>query len=544
MLAATGVLVAVVALRAAEAPPVAVVALGAPARLQTTLAAPVTWTSANPSTVSVVAGWVFGKKAGTARVAATGAHGDRQDFTVSVAAGRTLAPGPAAPGKIDGFITREGRELRENGRPFRFISWNIPNLHVLEDPSWRQPPADPTQVTPVWWHRVKPEEQEDAVESVVQMGGQVIRAYTLSIAGGRNNRVGPSHYTGPGVPLDEGLMQDYDRMIAICGRHGVRLILPVIDEWHWFGGRKEFTALSGGGDFYTTRKVVDDFKALVAQFVNRVNTVTGIAYKDDPTIMAWETGNELQHVPRAWTAEIAAWLKLQAPRQLVVDGANGSIESADDPNVDLLTNHYYEHHGKDYIARALADAARMGAKRPFFIGEFGCTDPDMVIGTLDAALHSDITGALLWSLRFHSAEGGFYWHNEGPGHSAYHWPGFASNERSGERRVLAALRERAWAMRGFEAPPRSVPRAPVLLPDSTPAALVWRGSTGAETYVLERAAGDGPWTPVARDLTAAAEPFKPYADTTAPRGRVAYRLKAVNVAGESAWSAPLVLENP
>lgn len=448
------------------------------------------------------------------------------------------APGPGDESPVDSFVTREGNHLLESGRPFRFISWNVPNLHVVEDPSWVQRPLAAAGRVPVYWHRVTREEQEDAVQTVVQMGGRVVRPYTLSVKGGRNDRGGPSHVSGPGLPLDEDLMRDYDSMVATCGRHGVRLIIPIIDEWNWFGGRREFAALYGGGDFFTDRRVVDAYKDLIRQLLTRVNTVTGIAYRDDPAIMAWETGNELRRVPRAWTAEIAAWIKAIAPRQLVADGANGSIESADDPNVDLLTDHYYDHGGNDYASRALRDQARAGSRRPFFIGEFGCTDPDAELGAMDATLRGGLAGALFWSLRFHSADGGFYWHREGGSNAAYHWPGFLSNAASGEARVLAGMRERAWAIRGLQPPPLPAPLAPVVLDRTTPAGVVWRGSVGAERYVLERSADGGPWVVVSESLTDDADPFRPFADAGAPAGlALRYRMRAVNAAGASPWSA-------
>ncbi len=519
------------------------VALGPAAKLTPVLAEPTKWASSDPAVVTVVQGWLFGKQAGTATITADSAGKAPVVYTVTVNPGVRLVPAPVEPAHLDGFVTRAGNQLFENGKPFRFISWNVPNLHIIEDPSWVQRPKMSGGHTPVYWHRITAAEQEDAVKTVAQMGGQVIRPYTLSIVGGRNNRIGPSHYTGPQAPLNEDLMEDYDRMIFLCGQHGIRLILPIIDEWDWFGGRKEFAALSGGGDFFTTRQVIDDFKVLIKQLLHRVNTVTGIAYNDDPTIMAWETGNELQHVPAAWTSEIAAWIKQNAPRQLVSDGANGSIASIDDPNVDMVTEHYYEHGGRDYIARVVRDQAKVGARKPFFIGEFGCTDPEMELGVMDAGLHNGITGTLFWSLRFHSAEGGFYWHNEGGRNSAYHWPGFPSNARSGEIRVLTQMREKAWAIRGYLPPPREKPEAPVLLPTSTPASLAWMGSTGAESYRLERSLDGQNWSVAASDLSDAGDPFQPYADPTAPAGvALYYRLKAVNQAGESPWSAALICQ--
>jgi hypothetical protein len=84
-----------------------------------------------------------------------------------------------------------------------------------------------------------------------------------------------------------------------------------------------------------------------------------------------------------------------------------------------------------------------------------------------------------------------------------------------------------------------------LLPDSTPAALAWLGSAGAETYMLERSTDGREWKVVSTTLTDADEPFRPYADSGAPtHGAVHYRLKAVNPAGESPWSEELTVRLP
>jgi Cellulase (glycosyl hydrolase family 5) len=456
-----------------------------------------------------------------------------------------LVPAPTQPELNTGFVTRQGNQLLENGKPFRFISVNVPNVHILEDPNWKQLQAKPSGTTPEFWHRVDAFEQEDAIRSVAQLGGRVIRIYTFSIKGGKNNAGQISHYTGPKDPLNEDLMRDYDRMLALCSKYGVRVIAPFIDEWDWFGGLKEFAALSGGGDFYTTPQVVSDFKALIERVLNRVNTITGVAYKDDPTILAWETGNELQKTPIAWTTDMAAWIKQKAPKQLVADGANGRLEcivaSLSDPNVDLVSNHYYEGGGKDYAARANADALAFAPKKPFFVGEFGCTSLQNMTGTVDAVLKNGATGALAWSMRFHASTGGFYWHNDAPV-KAYHWPGFASNAVSNEIEFMKHLREKAWAIRGYEPPAREKPDAPQLIATSTTNAIAWKGSVGAEFYVLERSRDGSTWTTVAPSLSDADEPFRPFADAGLAAGTTySYRIKAVNVAGESPWSPVLQL---
>ena len=41
----------------------------------------------------------------------------------------------------------------------------------------------------------------------------------------------------------------------------------------------------------------------IEYLLNRKNVYTGIQYKDDKAVFAWETGNELQ-APQDWTNEI------------------------------------------------------------------------------------------------------------------------------------------------------------------------------------------------------------------------------------------------
>lgn len=64
--------------------------------------------------------------------------------------------------------------------------------------------------------------------------------------------------------------------------------------------------------------------------LTRVNSFTGIAYKDDPTIFAWELMNEprcqsdLSGKPiQDWTAEMAAYVKSIDSKHLVEVGLEG-----------------------------------------------------------------------------------------------------------------------------------------------------------------------------------------------------------------------------
>ena len=71
------------------------------------------------------------------------------------------------------FITRSGDKLMEGEKQYRFISFNIPNLHLVEDNmafeaqnEWRFP--DEFEIT-------------DALTTIKAIGGRAARTYVISI---------------------------------------------------------------------------------------------------------------------------------------------------------------------------------------------------------------------------------------------------------------------------------------------------------------------------------------------------------------------------
>ena len=65
---------------------------------------------------------------------------------------------------------------------------------------------------------------------------------------------------------------------------------------------KELAAFRGKspGDVWTDPELIGDYKNIITYVLNRKNTVTGVRYRNDKAILAWETGNEL-HPTAAWT---------------------------------------------------------------------------------------------------------------------------------------------------------------------------------------------------------------------------------------------------
>jgi hypothetical protein len=153
-----------------------------------------------------------------------------------------------------------------------------------------------------------------------------------------------------------------------------------------------------------------------------------------------------------------------------------------------------------------------------------------------------IAGGLIWSLRFHDQDGGYYWHHEPHGgdfFKAYHWPGGPAGQPYDEARFMRMVREKAWQIQGRPAPPLEAPAPPDLFSVTDGGVITWRGSAGAAEYELQRAGQlTGPWQTIAAQLTDDAAQYHPLAvdESVVPGRSYCYRLLARNEAGCSAPS--------
>ncbi len=430
------------------------------------------------------------------------------------------------------FIRARGDQLVEGKEPYRFISFNIPNLHLVEDNmafaednAWRWPDAF---------------EISDALESIRQQGGLVTRTYVLSVVRTNDPQGVPRHVLGPGKFNEEGF-RVLDQVLQIANQKGIRVVIPFVDNWSWWGGITEYAGFRGKPKeaFWTDPQIIADFKQTVSYLVLRTNTLTGVPYREDKAILCWETGNELLSPP-SWTREIAAYIHSLDPNHLVMDGYHTTElrpESLEIPEVDIVTTHHYPGGMKPFADLIRENAAKAKGRKPYVVGEFGFVRTPEMADAIRAVRETGTAGALAWSLRHRNRDGGFYWHSEPAGgdkYKAFHWPGFPSGADYDEAPFMALMQREAFQIRGLRVPRPRVPAIPHLLA-ATNQALSWQGSAGATSYIVERAPGArGPWSTVAQRVDESAVQYRPlFVDHQAGKGTHFYRVRAQNEAGKS-----------
>jgi hypothetical protein len=241
-------------------------------------------------------------------------------------------------------------------------------------------------------------------------------------------------------------------------------------------------------------------------------------------------------------------------------GADRSILIAD-PNIDVISDHLYEYwnrmSGRPWELAPIAKASvqECQGNKPLIIDEFGLGSTENLKNLMKTIREENIVGGLLWSIRSHRRDGGWYYHNEGGTPiNSFHVPGFASGFVYEETRILDLLRNEAFLIRGIQAPGQEKPGAvPVLILQGE--GFTWRGSSGAAFYTLERSENaKGPWSVIATgledDVIADVTNFEPsvkaseslvlyYDETKIPGKTYFYRIKGENMSGCTPYSTIL-----
>jgi hypothetical protein len=341
--------------------------------------------------------------------------------------GQTATPGPTAVTTSEptpltvtnppasGFVQRVGNRLTLDGKTF---FWNGSNQYYLFYKS----------------HYMV----DDVFNDAVKLGLTCMRTWGFC-----DGKYQGSYCFQPSAgTYDEPTFLNMDYTISKASQLGIKLIIPLVNNWDDMGGMNQYVAWAGGGshdDFYTNSTCKTTYKNYVKYFMNRVNTITGIAYKNDPTIAVWELGNE----PRcssdttgaklqAWIDEMAAYFKSIDTNHLVSTGEEGFYSSGgvgtdfvknhSGANIDICSAHLYPSWWNLTLDQATAwidqhaKDAHETLGKPFYLGEFGWNKDNGGVSGRDTAytawynkLDTTISdGANFWILSGLQDDGTYY----------------------------------------------------------------------------------------------------------------------------------------
>ena len=340
-------------------------------------------------------------------------------------------------------------------------------------------------------------EQGDAMATVQLMNGRVGRTYTLGYGDDGVYVLGKDKY-------DEKSFLVLDSAINEAKKRGVRLIIPIInamngDDFGYPGHFQKFVKMVTGdaGDpnkFFYDEKLKQSFKDVITWVLNRKNTFTGVQYKDEPAILSWQLSNEIDDCPPEWSIDIAKHIKSLAPKTLVMTGQKTwdriSDKEFQSEYIDIVGVHSYsDYKGGDWIKQSVEKAH--SHNKAFIVDEFAFNPSmDDTKSFFQSLMDNGATGALCWSLRVHSRNGGFYTHTENE-FMAYHAPGFPKRDGfnyQDERDLLAVMYDFAMKYAGVYRPKDSfpVPVAPQAIDGMSRNNIKWFGAAWAEKYKIMR----------------------------------------------------------
>lgn len=308
------------------------------------------------------------------------------------------SPNVATDSPASAFVRQRGGRFFVGNRPFRFVGANVAVMYRDEDRA----------------------QMPETLRQAAQAGMKVVRVWAFG-EGGPNDvkpmadfadwpRNHPFRWA-PGQWNEDAFVQ-LDKVIAEAAKNNIYVQLCLTNWWRDTGGVTQYLRWAGINDaaddgypfginnekailFYSNPETRRLYREHLEKLATRRNTVTGVLYRDDPTIFGWELMNEAQVITgrwperRAWFAEMSAYLKSLDPNHLIAPGAWGYRSSAERrewladhaiPTIDYCDVHNYPRDDHDSFVDspgALKEfiedraAAAFSLRKPLVFGEFG-----------------------------------------------------------------------------------------------------------------------------------------------------------------------------
>ncbi|KAL2476748.1 Mannan endo-1 [Abeliophyllum distichum] len=212
------------------------------------------------------------------------------------------------------FVKRNGTQFIVDGRPFYFNGWNS---------YWMMDQCVEESSRP----RIR-----EMLQTGAKMGLTVCRTWAFNDGTYNALQISPGKF-------DERVFRALDYVIAEARQQGIRLILSLVNNLQAYGGKTQYVkwawdegvALSSSNDsFFYDPSIRRYFKNYVKTVLTRKNTFTGIEYRDDPTIFAWELINEPRCLTdpsgdtlQEWIEEMSMFVKSIDRNHLLTVGLEG-----------------------------------------------------------------------------------------------------------------------------------------------------------------------------------------------------------------------------
>jgi mannan endo-1,4-beta-mannosidase len=452
--------------------------------------------------------------------------------TAGIGLGLVSGSAQAATSPGSDFVTQQGAQLELDGQPFRFGGANVEWLGLV---GYGPLNFEPGQSERFPTHY----EINNALATAKEMGANVIRAQTLGDTVGCGNCLEPTlgHYNPAAFRV-----MDYAIMRA--KHYGIRLILEFQGDSRALNGGNTSSVFSnwlGGKSFWTDPSVIAAFEAHIKAVMTHVNSYTGVAYNDDPTILGWMDCNGCGDGggSDAWVKTIGDYIHSLSPHQLTMDNAallEPSAAVLADPDINAYSSEVYPHWvplvdgneltGQDPVVGAAA-AATARAGKVWFASEYGWDRTDWAtpaaLNDFLTSMNADpnISGYMFWSLEGQAnghgwtpipadsnctlsltddnppidvpslgtagcvtGEDGSWW--------AMYYTGVAtaSNTAADMAQRAQIIRTDDYGIRSMVVPPHMIPPAPVIT-RTADGTLYWEGSAGASDYSIEQAHRSG-----------------------------------------------------
>lgn len=488
---------------------------------------------------------------------------------VMVVTGRGAAQTAHAQPHNDEFVRRDGTKLTLGGADFRYSGPNIEWLGIeAYGPDDSLGPRYPSHL-----------EVEDALDTAKMMGARVVRSQTMGDTVGCDLCLEPR----AGV-FNQEAFRVVDYAIKAAHERGLRLIITLVGDCSncELAGEGEYLFWKGKKDFklfFTDPEAIAEFEEHIRALLDHKNVFTGIAYKDDPTILAWENCNVCGFLVAAgaaghmdpyvaWVDTIGSFIKTIDKNHLYEDNSGFFLfdqRALDAKSLDIQTAEYYPHwdglfgFGQKTTSGTFSKhAAMVTAKGKVYVAnEYGWDVTDWPTSEdLQKVLHTlesdpKISGDGYWALQAHADKFGWQllpapvsnpsyakWGETGQWWSLF-YGGVKTLVNSAEDMQARAelLRTHAYVMAGLPVPPHPVPAPPVITFKGI-GLVGWRGSAGAVVYSVQRRIGDSAhWETICDRCATDAD--TPWVDADAASSSVAnlfatkYRVIAYNADGKA-----------